>query len=132
MTSTSIDGDAAVTAYRHGQVLNATPLELVRLLYRRALTEVRLAETCLSAEHRGSYGAHLHRAHAIVSELQEVLDREESPEVSHNLDRLYDYVLWKFSVANVSTDVRALADARSVLETLQDAWEELARRGDVA
>jgi flagellar protein FliS len=68
----------------------------------------------------------------IVAELQNSLDLERGGAVAAELDRLYDYVVRRVMDA-VSTQTAApIADAQRVLQTLREAWQQLAQQAGQA
>ncbi len=112
--------ETALRAYRCGQVLNAPPLELVDLFYRKAIAELRRA-----IEASPTFGEHVRRAQAVVSELRQVLDDEQGGHIAGDLDRLYEYVLWCLSESIRLGGAAPLEDALSILCTLREAWEAI-------
>ena len=74
-------------------------------------------------------GAAISRALAIVAELQQSLDIEAGGEIARNLRALYFFVTDRLLEANVTNRVEALDEAIGVLETLYEAWSEIAAKG---
>ena len=90
-------------AYKTSQILTASPVERVVLLYRGA---IRFATLQVSATEQGSREqAHIAslRAQEIVSGLRATLDLSAGP-IAIQLDQLYDYVLRRLVAGNVSKD----------------------------
>ncbi|MCA9608678.1 MAG: flagellar export chaperone FliS [Myxococcales bacterium] len=118
----------ALSQYRSARVETASPIRLVVDLYRGALRHLAQARAYQDDGRPGDRGAALGKAHAIVSELQATLDHDRAPELSDELDRLYDFVLHRIGEANVQADVNLLVPAIEVLQTLESAWAEIATR----
>lgn len=116
----------AVAQYRTARVETASPAQLVVDLYRGAIRFMRQAMSGPEAASPAERGRWLGRAHAVVSELQATLDHERAPELSGELDRLYDFVLFRITEANVQADMTLLQAAIDVMSTLEEAWMELA------
>ena len=115
----------AADFYKQELVLNAPPLKLVRLVYDRALSCMRHADRAIDAQDRSALGTQLNRAHALISELQQALDHEGGGEIAKQLDQLYEYVLWCLSEINREGSRARLDSAIGVMQTLQEAWDEV-------
>jgi flagellar protein FliS len=118
----------AVAQYRSARVETASPVQVVVDLYRGAIRFMKQAVAYDEEGKPGERGLVLGRAHAVVSELQATLDRDHAPELCDELDRLYDFVLYRITEANVQADCTMLAPAIEVMETLESAWTQLAGR----
>ncbi len=97
------------------------------LLYEGA---IRFALRHLAALERGETEAAHNasvRAQAIVSGLQETLDRSAGP-VAAQLDGLYDFVLRRLTEGNIGKTPRPTEEALQVLRELLGAWQEISRK----
>ncbi|MGE0791465.1 MAG: flagellar export chaperone FliS [Sandaracinaceae bacterium] len=119
----------AVAQYRSTKVQTASPVQLVVDLYRGAIRFMRQGQAFHEAGDVASRGRVLGRAHAIVSELQATLDHSQAPELCAELDRLYDFVLFQITEANVRSDSGRLVSAIDVMQQLEGAWATLAANG---
>lgn len=118
----------AALQYQSARVRTASPVQLVVSLYEGALRFLREARAHQEAGDIAQRGVALSRAHAIVSELRATLDHERAPEMSAQLDGLYDFVIDRINTASAAGDASLLEPAVGVLTTLHGAWAELARR----
>jgi len=118
----------ALAQYKSTRIETASPVQLVVDLYRGAISMLAAAMAHEEAGQPGERGRALGRAHAIVSELQATLDHAQAPDLCEELDRLYDFVLHQIREANINADASRLVSAVQVLQTLEEAWTELARR----
>ena len=98
----------AANHYRQTQVLTATGVQLIVLLYDSAIQAVELASDGIARRHQSDKARFLGRAVGIVSELSSVLDFERGGEVAKSLYRLYDYMLSELTQANLHNDARHL------------------------
>lgn len=118
----------AVAQYRTARVQTASPVQLVVDLYAGAIRFMRQAIVFDNNGDAASRGKVLSRAHAIVAELQATLDHDQAPVLCEDLDRLYDFVLFQITEANVQADGSRLVSAIEVMQTLEAAWAQLAGR----
>jgi len=109
--------------YFEEEVLAATPLQLVQLLYRGALDSIAAARRHLRlGEIRARSGA-ISKAMAIVTELSRSLDLHMSGELSQTLAELYGYVQSLLIEANGRQSDPPLAEAERLLAILLEGWE---------
>jgi flagellar protein FliS len=111
------------------EIRTASPEKLVVLLYEGALRQARRARDAHHEGKVGDRGAAISRALAIVAELQHSLDLESGGEIASNLRALYFFVTDRLLEANVTNRVGALDESIQVLETLNEAWVEIANKG---
>jgi len=113
------------SAYIEGRILSATPLELVNLLYEQAILCVDTARDCLQRGDHSGRGVATMKAVAIVTELDSSLNHDVGGEVSQNLARLYQYMRERLISANLRHEDKGLAEVRSLLATVGEAWSAL-------
>lgn len=119
----------ATAQYRAATVETASPVQIVVRLYDAAIRFLMQAKEAPAPSKSVERGTKLRRAHAIVSELQASLMHNQAPELSQDLDRLYDFVLYAINDAVVKPESELLTSAINVLRELRGAWAELARKG---
>lgn len=110
-------------AYLEGKVVSASPVELVQMLYDAASNAIDDAIRCLGAGDIEGRSAAVTKAMAILIELTGSLDREKGGEVAENLARLYDYIYARILDAHVNQAPEPMLEARSLFETLREAWQ---------
>ena len=116
----------AVARYRATKTVTASPARVLVQLYDAALKYLRVAAEAIGERDAKTKGVALGKAHRIVSELQASLDEQQAPELCEQLHSLYDFCLVQISGANAHWDAQAATDAANVLQTLRDAWAEIA------
>jgi len=94
------------------------------LLYDKAISCMDEAEELMEAGDMVAKGERLVRAQDIVLQLADALDKEAGS-IADNLERLYLYVYRRLIRGNVRLDREAIAEARSVMTQLQDAWRQV-------
>ena len=111
--------------YFEQMILSASPVELVRLMYQRAIALVTDARDHLKAGRIRERTQAINRAYAILAELLVSLDPEKAPELATNLKRLYCYMQERLVEANLRQKEEPLAEIAGLLSTLADAWREV-------
>ncbi len=109
--------------YFEQMILSASPIELVRLMYQRALASIADAREHLREGRIRERVQCIQRTHAILSELLIALDIDVAPEIAGNLRRLYCYMQERLNEANFSKQDAPLAEVGRLLSTLADAWQ---------
>ncbi|MCL4402934.1 MAG: flagellar export chaperone FliS [Acidobacteria bacterium] len=115
----------ASDAYLEAQVMSASPLELVRILYGAAEEAVRKARGHLAAGDIRARSQEITRAVAMLAELAGVLDRSRGGEVAERLAVMYDYMTRQLLEANVLQQDGPLVEVVGLLATLRQAWDQL-------
>jgi flagellar protein FliS len=129
MTSLAVSYQVAGDAYQTQAVGTAGPLQLVLMLYDRALAAIARSEWALKNSENGSIEiAHqeLTRAQDIVTELMLSLDHDKGGEISTSLNAIYEFCLDRLTHANVNKDPAALPFVTKSLTDLRAAWAHIA------
>ena len=121
-----------INQYRRTQVLTASDIQLIVLLYDGALQSLELAREGILTNNYVDKARFLGRAVAIVTELSNVLDMEQGKDIARALRRLYDYMLDEFTQANLRHNARHLDGPIRCLSTLREGWHTLAQQGAMA
>lgn len=109
-------------SYFDNEVLAASPLKLIQLLYAAALESIAAARRHLQ---RGEILARVratNKALRIVVELSRCLNHEVGGDLSRSLAALYAYVIRRLIEANATQKDAPLADAERLMSTLEEAW----------
>jgi flagellar protein FliS len=109
-------------AYLEQTVLSANPLELVRMLYSAAISEVSDARRHLAAGEIQARSNAISKTCEILGELTGSLDQNAGGEIAINLAQLYDYLQHRLIAANFQQKDEPLAEVLSLLSTLDAAW----------
>lgn len=118
-----------VNSYVENEVLADDPVELVRLLYAKAIEKLNEAEQRLADDDIPGRARAIAHASEIVIELQASLDFERGGEIAVRLGRLYAYIQERLVEANARQQLEPLAEARRLLTTIYDGWRELRGAG---
>jgi flagellar protein FliS len=117
--------------YEENRILNASPVELVRILYSAAIRSVGNARESLRSGDIAGRSREISKAQAIVGELATTVDTSHSREMGERLLALYEYMNRRMTEAHLQQQDRPLAEVSHLLGTLEEAWmqcevEELA------
>lgn len=111
--------------YLESEVMTASPVGLIRLLYRGAVDAVRAARTCLKSGDIAGRSAQITKASRILTELAVSLDHAKGGEISRGLAELYDYMQRRLNEANFHQIEAPLVEVEGLLTTLLEAWERI-------
>jgi flagellar secretion chaperone FliS len=112
--------------YLENEVLSASPLRLIQILYRAALDSISSARRFVRAGEIRARSRAITKAMRIVTELSQCLDREAGGDLSENLANVYGYVLKLLMESNANQSEAPLAEAENLLSTLAEAWSSCA------
>lgn len=112
----------AALAYRDVDLESADKPRLIARLFDRFLDDVARGKAAIEARDIKGKAAALDHAVRIVVELRAALDHAAAPELSANLDALYQFVLDKLYGASAALSGAPLADAVRVMSELRDAF----------
>lgn len=113
--------------YFDEEVLTASPLKSVHLLYRGALDSVASARRHLKLRDIRARSRAIGKAMGIVTELSLSLNLQAGGELSRNLAELYGYIESLLIKANREQCDPPLAEAERLLGVLAEAWETCAQ-----
>lgn len=127
MMSPMITVSAAASKYRGVQLQTSSPAQLVVMLYDGILRFVVEAHAALETNDRARTGERIGRALAIIDELTATLDHKFAPELAENLTALYGFCKRRLYDANMKGDTQALADVKTAIAPLREAFATIAR-----
>ena len=114
--------------YFEQQILTAEPMELVRLVYQRAISSVREAREHLRGGRIAERSRSISSAYEALHELLGSLRPEAAPELAGRLGELYCYMQQRLLDANLKQEDAPLTEVLSLLTTLAEAWNQIADR----
>lgn len=112
-------------AYLESEVLSASPIRLIELLYRGAIDATTAAKIAAEQGNALERSRHLSRSHAILVELSRSLDHSVGGQLSRDLVELYDYMQRQLTHANLSQQIQPIEDVHAVLTNLLEAWQQV-------
>ena len=114
---------AAVGA--QSQVTNASPHRLIQMLMDGALDRLAIARGHMRRSEVAMKANSITRAMSIIDGLRLSLDHSVNPEMTENLESLYDYMNRRLLMANISNDESVLEEVASLLRELKEAWDAI-------
>ncbi len=108
--------------YFDNEVLAASPLKLIQMLYSATLDSIAAARHHLRRGDIRDRTRAINKAIGTVTELSRCLNYEAGGVLSRNLAGLYGYVLRLLIEANLQQIEAPLAEAEALLSTLAAAW----------
>ena len=110
-------------AYRKQDVLTASPVDLIVMLYDALKKNLVLGRRGIEKKDLQTTHKHLVKAQEIVSELMNSLDM--SYPISDELLSIYDFFLTSLSEANMRKDAEPLEPLFEITDSLRSAWKEI-------
>jgi flagellar protein FliS len=110
-------------SYFDNEVLAASPLKLILMLYGAALESIAAARRHIRHRDIRARTLAINKTIGIVTELSACLNHETGGVLSRNLAGLYQYVVRLLIQANLEQVEAPLAEAENLLSTLADAWK---------
>ena len=115
------------TAYQLVSISTSDPASLVVQLFDGAGRFLGRARKALAAGDQPAFAYSLSRAHAIVAELSNVLDREAGGDVAQDLGALYHFALRHLTEGLIEKSDRHLSEVAGILATLREAFDAARR-----
>jgi flagellar protein FliS len=112
--------------YLQNEILSASPLRLIQLMYAAALDSIGSARRAVRAGEIRARSRAITKAMQIITELSRCLNREAGGDLSQNLANVYGYVLKLLIEGNVKQIEAPLADAERLMSILAEAWTRCA------
>lgn len=108
-------------------VNQASPHQLIVLLFEGALNAIRLAELFIEKGNIAGKGQAISKAINIIDNgLKSSLNLEQGGEIAENLDQLYQYISQQLVLANSHNDKDKLQVCFNLLDNIAQAWREIA------
>lgn len=122
-------GNSAAKIYQTQEIMSASPVRLVAMLYDRAISSLREAVRAIDAGDIQARCNANRRAYDILHHLDMTLDVDKGGKIAENLSQIYAFVLRLLPKIDFDNDKQAAEQAIRLLEPLRDSWRELAAGG---
>jgi flagellar protein FliS len=111
--------------YAEAEVTVVDRGRLLLLVFEGGLKFLHLTREALAAGDLPRFAEHLGRSQAIVAELLGTLDRKAGGDLATDLARLYEFMIFHLTEANVQKSVRHVDQVIGVLGTIAGAYREI-------
>ena len=118
-------------AYVTTQVQTASSVQVIVLLYDGAISSMKLAQEGMGSANFQDKARFLDRALRVVGELSASLNMEEGGAIAQDLQRVYEYIQFELTQANLKNEPDRLNGPIRCLSTIREAWQDLAAQGEV-
>lgn len=116
-------------AYATTQISTASSVQVVVLLYDGAISSMKLAQESMATLNFHDKARFLDRALRVVGELSASLNMEEGGVIGKELRRLYEYIQFEMTQANLKNEPGRLEGPIRCMSEIREAWQELAIQG---
>ena len=114
----------AKLAYAEASVMTASPERLVIMLYDGAIRFLLQAATAMREGRGAQSRERLHRAQAVIDELNRSLDLRQG-EVAFGLRSIYNFCMRHMNESTAQSDPSGYEEVAELLSGLRDSWAEI-------
>jgi len=115
----------AHTTYQTVQVTTTDRGRLLLMMYEGAIKFLKQSKAGLEANDIAKFCRYLSKSQAIIAELMNTLDFEKGGTIARDLDRLYDFMLFYLTEANLHRDGVRITKVIGLLDTIYSAYKEI-------
>ena len=110
-------------AYLAAEVLAASPIRLIEILYDLGISTLENARDCCRAGDILGRGRYINKAFEVLVELTNSLDLDAGGGLAKNYARLYDYCQRRLLQAHIEQSETMIEEVQSLLSELREAWQ---------
>ena len=125
-------GKNAHSTYQTVQVTTTDRGRLLLMMYEGAIKFLKQAKSGLETNDIAKFCRFLSKAQAIIAELMNTLDFEKGGSIARDLDRLYDFMLFYLTEANLNRDAKRIQKTIALLDTIYKAYKAILERKEEA
>lgn len=122
-------GKNAHNTYQTVQITTTDRGRLLLLMYEGAIKFLKQSRIGLEEKDIAKFCRFLGKGQAIIAELMNTLDFEKGGTIAHDLERLYDFMLFYLSEANLYRDGERVAKVINLLDIIYSAFKEVIESG---
>ena len=111
--------------YEAVQITTTDRGRLLLMMYEGAIKFLKQSKLGLESGEIVKFCKYLSRAQAIIAELMNTLDFEKGGTIARDLDRLYDFMLFYLTEANLYRDANRIQKVIGLLDTIYSAYKEI-------
>lgn len=121
-------GKNAHRTYQAIQITTTDRGRLLLMMYEGAIKFLKQSKSGLEANDIPKFCRFLSKGQAIIAELMNTLDFEKGGKIAKDLDRLYDFMLFYLTEANLYRDGKRIQKVIGLLDTIYGAYKEIIER----
>jgi flagellar protein FliS len=110
--------------YQESNVLTVDKETILLMLYEGAIRFLKLAIEALEKNDILARNTNIKKTMNIIIELRSTLDFKTGGAIAENLDKLYEYCLYKMIEGSLQKKAELLQDALKILTDLHATWED--------
>ena len=118
-------GKNAHSAYKSVQVTTTDRGRLLLMMYEGAIKFLKQSKAGLEENDIPKFCRFLSKGQAIIAELMNTLDFEKGGTIARDLDRLYDFMLFYLTEANLHRDAQRITRVIGLLDIIYGAYKEI-------
>ena len=111
--------------YQAVQVTTTDRGRLLLMMYEGAIKFLKQSKSGLETNDIAKFCRFLSKAQAIIAELMNTLDFEKGGTIARDLDRLYDFMLFYLTEANLYRDANRITKVIELIDTIYSAYKEI-------
>lgn len=121
-------GKNAHATYQTVQVTTTDRGRLLLMMYEGALKFLKQSKAGLEGNDIPKFCRFLSKSQAIIAELMNTLDFEKGGNIARDLDRLYDFMLFYLTEANLYRDPKRIQKVIDLLDVIYQAYKAIIER----
>ena len=118
-------GKNAHSTYKSVQITTTDRGRLLLMMYEGAIKFLKQSNAGLEEKDIPKFCRFLSKAQAIIAELMNTLDYEKGGEIAVDLNRLYDFMLFYLTEANLHRDGERITKVIHLLDIIYGAYKEV-------
>lgn len=118
-------GKNAHSTYKNVQVTTTDRGRLLLMMYEGAIKFLKQSKMGLEENDIPKFCRFLSKSQAIIAELMNTLDFEKGGQIARDLDRLYDFMLFYLTEANLHRDGVRIQKVIELLDIIYGAYREI-------
>ena len=111
--------------YQNVQITTTDRGRLLLMMYEGAIKFLKQSKAGLEEKDIAKFCRFLSKGQAIIAELMNTLDFEKGGSIARDLDRLYDFMLFYLSEANLYRDGDRVTKVIELVEIIYSAYREI-------
>lgn len=118
-------GKNAHATYQNVQITTTDRGRLLLMMYEGAIKFLKQAKVGLEEDDMVKFCRFLSKGQAIIAELMNTLDFEKGGSIARDLDRLYDFMLFYLTEANLHRDSKRVGKVIGLIDTIYSAYKDI-------